>query len=299
MIQIPYERVREAIKEQKGFSESDIDKRVQEKLTALSGLISKDGAIHIIANELGVKLMPDRKYLKVKDLLPGMRGITMNLRVLRKYELREFSKEGRSGKVASFLAGDETGVTRVTLWNEQAEKLGLIEEGMIIQIRDVQVKENQGRVEVHLQTGSEMITEPKGVVVEANAAPQERSFTTKKINELSQSDEFVDILGTILQVYDPRSFTKKTGGAGIVANVTIDDGSGTIRASFWDDDCRKLFGEAIAKPELMEAAKLELLGQIVKVQGRCRLNAAYNTLELSVSRFVLNPDPTVEMNRLS
>ena len=298
MIAIPYEKVKQSIKEQTGLSEKDIDQKVKDKLASLAGLISQDGAIHIVANELGVKIMPDREHLKVKDLLAGMRSINLNLRVMRIYEVREFNKEGRAGKVGSFLAGDESGVVRVTLWNEQADKLATIKESMTIQVKDASVRENQGRLELHLGMGGDIVLEPKGVVVTVNQSAQERSYTFKKIGELSQTDEFVDILGTIVQVFDPRSFAKKDGSQGTVANAVIDDGTGTIRVSFWDADVRALLGEAADKPELLADAKLELLGHIVKIQGRCKLNAAYNTLELTAQRFEKNPDPRAEMARL-
>lgn len=298
MITIPYEKIKQAIKEQTGLSDKDIEDRIEQKLTSLAGLISKDGAAHIIANELGVKLVPDRNNLKVKDLLPGMRGITLNMRVLKKYEVREFNKEGRSGKVGSFMGGDESGVTRVTLWNEQADKLNTIEEGMTIQVKEASVKDNQGRTEMQLGMGGEIIIEPKGVTVNVNATVAERSYTTKKIGELSQSDEYVDILGTIVQVFDPRSFAKKDGTQGVVANVIIDDGSGNIRVSFWDADVRTLLGEGMDKPETLADTKNELLGQIMKIQGRCKLNPAYNTVELTTHKFVKNPDPAAEMSRL-
>jgi replication factor A1 len=217
---------------------------------------------------------------------------------MKKYDIREFSREGRQGKVASFLAGDDTGITRVTLWNEQADKLNTIEEGMVVQVKDAGVKDNQGRLELHLGMAGDIILEPKGVTVNVNPSASERSYAPRKISELSQADEFVDILGTIVQIFDPRTYTKRDGTQGTVANAIIDDGSGTIRASFWDQDARMLLGEAVDKQELLADAKLELLGQIVKVHGRAKLNPAYNTIELTTHKLVKNPDPQAEMGRL-
>lgn len=91
---------------------------------------------------------------------------------------------------------------------------------------------------------------------------------------------------------------KKTSGGAGGPNAVIDDGSGTIRASFWDDDCRTLLGDAATRPELLGDTKLELLRQIVKIQGRCKLNPTYNAMEVSVSKFVKNPDPKAEMDRV-
>lgn len=299
MITIPPERIRASIREQAKLTDAQIDARVSEKLAALSGLISQDGALHIVANELGVKITPDKENTKVKDMLPGMR-ITLPLRVLRIYEVRQFAKEGRSGQVGSFLAGDESGVTRITLWNEHANVLPSLTEGMTVLVREGTVKENQGRVEVHLGAGSELVMNPPGITVSASTpSAQDRSYARKRIGDLTPQDEYVDILGTIFQVFDPRGFTKKTGEQGLVCNVLIDDGSGKIRASFWDNDCRSLLGDAVRDPQLLEDKKLEVLGQIVKVQGRCKMNAAYNQLELSVNAYTLNPDPAGEMDRVA
>ena len=56
MIKIPYEEIVLKINESTKMPASEIEERVEKKLKQLSGLISKEGAAHIIANELGVKL---------------------------------------------------------------------------------------------------------------------------------------------------------------------------------------------------------------------------------------------------
>ena len=74
MIKIPYEKIIEKIKEQAKISDSEIESKIKEKTDQLAGLISKEGAAHIIANELGVKLFEEGN-LKIKDILPGMRSV--------------------------------------------------------------------------------------------------------------------------------------------------------------------------------------------------------------------------------
>ena len=62
MIKIPYEVLFEKIKEKTNLPEQEIIAEIQERMNQLSGLISKEGAAHILANELGIKLSsPDRK----------------------------------------------------------------------------------------------------------------------------------------------------------------------------------------------------------------------------------------------
>ena len=53
MIKIPYDHIIERKKKEGNISESEIDVKIDQKMKQLSGLISKEGAAHIIANELG------------------------------------------------------------------------------------------------------------------------------------------------------------------------------------------------------------------------------------------------------
>ena len=50
MIKIPYEQIVERIKTNANISEDEIKERVNAKMKQLSGLISKEGAAHIVAN---------------------------------------------------------------------------------------------------------------------------------------------------------------------------------------------------------------------------------------------------------
>jgi hypothetical protein len=68
MIKITSEQIIEKISQKTQLSKEDIVSKIKAKMDQLSGLISKDGAAHIIANELGVKLFEEGK-LKIKDIL--------------------------------------------------------------------------------------------------------------------------------------------------------------------------------------------------------------------------------------
>ncbi len=66
MINIPLNQIIAEIKDKTGLSEDEINKKINEKLKQLSDLISKEGAAHIIANELDVKLVETAKKLKIR-----------------------------------------------------------------------------------------------------------------------------------------------------------------------------------------------------------------------------------------
>src|SRR3989344_7461955 len=119
MIKIPIEDIYAKIREKASITDQEIDEKINLKLKQLSGLISREGAAHIIANELGIKLFDAVSgRLQIKNILPGMRSVETIGRVRQLYEVHSFQSENRSGKVASFILGDETGFIRVVMWGD-------------------------------------------------------------------------------------------------------------------------------------------------------------------------------------
>lgn len=303
MLNLPVDEIKKKIQEQSDLSLQDIDKRVEEKMKQLSGLISEEGALHIIANELEVKMMPEKGERKIKDLLPGMRDVEQAMRVVQPYEMRTFeSKFGDGeGKVYSFLAGDESGVIRVTCWGPRAEESKDLKKADIVKITNAYVKENNGRSELHLNNNSTININPDGVsVAEAPDRPS-GEYERRAINELSKGDYRVELVGTVVQAYDPRYFSRKdSDDEGVVANILIDDGTSNVRIGCFDEVVYALFDmdkEAVFanKDGDWEEAKTNLLGEIVKVKGRAKLNTVYNNIEVTADEIDMNPDAEKEL----
>ena len=61
MIKIPYDTIIEKIMEHSKLTLEEVNSKIKAKTEQLAGLISKEGAAHIIANELGVKLFEEGK----------------------------------------------------------------------------------------------------------------------------------------------------------------------------------------------------------------------------------------------
>jgi len=329
MIDIPIADIIAKITEQKGVSEEDVRKRITEKLRQLAGLISEEGAAHIVANELGVELVKTGGEAKIKDLYPGMRSVSVPGRVTRKFEVREFDKNGRKGKVASFFIGDETGQIRVTLWNEQTDVFAEFAEGDIVRVKNGYVKENRGYPELHLNAESKLELKPSGVTVgDVPSRPSRPLRERKNVRELTGAEENVELLATVVQLYDPRYFdvcpecnkrvTEKDGIAtcaehGNVTPVTnyvvsafLDDGTGNIRTTFWKRQTQRLLDKTDEEmlqykenPAAFEPVKTELLGKIIKVVGRCRKNETFDRIELTANLVFTDVDPEEELARLA
>lgn len=328
MYKIPLSELKEKILGSGKLTASELDSKIKNKINDLSGLISQEGAAHIIANELGVELYSQTQArLKLKEIYPGMRNISCLGKVLRKFEVREFAKGDKVGKVASVLFGDETDTLRLVFWNDQVDILNQFKEEDILLVKEGYVKESRGGgKEIHLGEGGEVLINPEGEIISAVKQSQFPAVERKKIEALAATDENVEILGTIVQVFDPWFFnicpecgTKVSGENGefsctqhgkvvpaisYVMNLVIDDGTGTIRSVFWRNQVNHLLGKndsemAGYKMDMakFEEIKTDLLGEQVKLVGRVKKNEAFDRLEFNV-QLVERANPRDEIAKL-
>jgi ssDNA-binding replication factor A large subunit len=333
MIDISYDEAIQQISEQTGLSVGDIAQRVQEKLTQLAGLVSRDGAAHILANELGVQLVkreiPTAAItIKIADIALNMRNTTVTGRVVKKYEERAFNKNGREGKVASLLMGDETGVTRLVFWNDQVDVWRELKEGDVLIVKNSFIKQSyqQDRLELQLNTQSTLIVNPEGVTVAGREFTRtERPPATQKyIKDLDGNEDNVELIATIVQVYDPRFFDsctqcnrkllaqnqcpehgEVTPGINWSMSAFLDDGTGNIRTSFWKQQSLKLTGKTESEyvrykddPTAFDEIKNDLLGEFVKVVGKVRKNETFDRMEFTANLVFTDIDPTQEIAKL-
>jgi replication factor A1 len=318
VINIPLDTIKEKIREKSGLSNEEIDNRIKKKLDQLSGLISKEGAAHIVANELGVKLQEAAGPVKIKQIIAGMKNIETVGRTIKKYDIREFSTEKRSGKIAKFLIGDETGTTLIVLWNDKADLLNSFNEGDHVKLNGATARDNNGRVELHLTDMSSIEVNPQGVLITVSGQQQRPAADRKKISELTETDTNVEILGTIVQIFDLKFFkiSADTGKKmkedepgnytyGCVLNLFIDDGTDNIRTVLWKNQITNLLGIDEQQllllrenPELFEQKKTDLLGMIVKIIGRVSKNTLFNRLELVANLVFKDVNPEDELKNI-
>ena len=327
MIKIPYEEIILKINENTKMTTSEIEDRIEKKMKQLSGLISKEGAAHIVANELGVKIFePLSGRLQIKNILSGMRDVETVGKVLQVYEIKEFATETRTGKVASMLIGDETATIRVVMWGAQADNVNNLSLGDVVKVLGSYVRENNGRKELHLNDRSQLLINPQGEKIE-DVAVSTRLGSRKDVKDLGENDSDIELLGTIVQVFDIRFYetcpkcSKRAKPSvdlfvcsehgnvipayAYVLNVVLDDGTETVRCVFFRNQVDKLLNlnqEQLlnfrSNPAEFEVMKNELLGTIVKINGRTNKNSLFNRLEFVVNSVDTKPNPEEEMKRL-
>jgi replication factor A1 len=320
MISIPIQDIISKIAKHSGLSESEIKDKIKSKIDQLYGLVSEEGAAHILANEYGIKLFEVSGDLKIKDILMGMKSVDVVGRVIRKYELREFNTEKRKGKVANLMMGDETGTIRVVFWNDKTNDFAQLKDEDIIKIKGAYVRDNAGRKELHMGDSSHVIINPPNIAVNTR---ERKEYAKKHIKELEDGMS-AEIIGTILQVFDVKFFEvcpkcnkrlrmredqfaceehgTQTPIYNYVMNVYLDDGTGNIRTIFWKQQSQRLlklndneFNAIRIAPEMFEKYKTDMLGVQIKVLGTVK-NNIMGRLEFN-SEIVftdINPDHEIE-----
>jgi len=123
--------------------------------------------------------------MQVKDLQPRQGKVDIVLDIVDVGEPREFEKFGRAGRVTTAVAKDETGDIKLTLWNDDIEK---VKAGDKIKITNGYVSEWQG--EMQLSTGKfgtmEVIGESEEAKEEAISPPDEEK--DKKLYQESEEN---------------------------------------------------------------------------------------------------------------
>jgi replication factor A1 len=321
MISVPLKDIVSKISLQSGLSDDEIHQKIKAKIEQLYGLVSEEGAAHILANEYGIKLFEVSGELKIKDILMGMKSVDIVGKVLRKYELREFNTEKRKGKVANLMLGDETGTVRVVFWNDKTNEFTQIKEDDIIKIKGAYVRDNAGRKELHLGDNSHVIINPANVTVNTR---ERKEYAKRHISELTDGLS-AEIMGTILQVFDVKFFEVcpkcnkrlrlrddqfacdehgiQAPTYNYVLNVYLDDGTGNIRTIFWKQQSQRLlkltdaeFNAIRMQPELFEKYKTDMLGVQVKILGTTK-NNIMGRLEFNAEIVFtdLNPEHEIEL----
>lgn len=296
------------IVEKTDFDEEEVEEKIKEKVEEFSGLVSDDGAVHLVAKELDVELPKvESKSLKVKNIIPGMRKVNLKAKVVDIGDINQFEKDdGDEGTVQNIIIGDETGTVPLVLWNEQTELSDKLDDGEAIAIKDAFSRKGlRGRTELRINNSSKVKR------IDSEAIPEVKqgniSGNHSKVNLLGIKDEGqrYEITGTIVQIYTRNPFfqvcpecEKKVNEDegkwvcddhgevepkyALVLSGIVDDGFSNIRCVFFRNVARKLINidDKKLSEDIVEEKAKEALGQEIKIKGRASYNDYFNRIEL-------------------
>lgn len=255
----------------------DVERKIEAKRAKLSGLISKEGAAQIVAAELGITF--DNELLKISELVEGMKRAHVIGKITEIFPIRSYNKNGREGKIGSFLLGDESSNVRVVLWD--MHHIGLIESGGLRKGGSVEIL-NAGvrNGELHLGAFSDI----KESNQTFDSVKEARELHDGKLVDAKPGDK-MKVRATIVQVFDPKYFDdKKDGRKRALVNMIIDDGTETMRC-LANEEKLLLFGfnqDDVFSLESFNGKKGELLGEEKLFFGSFKTNSYFNKIEMNV-----------------
>lgn len=286
-----YEKILTKLSQVSGIEKDEIDRRVEAKRAKLSGLISREGALQVIAAELGVSF--DNEKLKIDELLPGMRKVNFSGKVITMYPIRTFTtKSGDEGKVANMIVADNTSNIKVVLWDTNHISLlesGEIKEGVCIDIAAGNMRDG----EVHMGSFADLkVSREKFDNVQT-----EKPVKEKEIKDFKVGDK-ITVRAFVVQSFDPkfyeanietgRKITEEELASGVptekraILNIVIDDGTENTRAVLFHNMVQKLGLTEYENVEIMAEQKQSILGKEMIFGGNVRMNSYFNNPELIV-----------------
>jgi replication factor A1 len=192
-------------------------------------------------------------------------GIVINIS-----EPNQFQRDdGSSGMVRSAEIADNSGVVKVSFWDEKAES-GL-NIGDTVKIENARTR--MGIYDIELSVGKPArLLKPNDAEIK-NLPPineiEDSLYENKNIKELKEGDRNLRIIGRISSLSEPNKFTKSDGTSGIVRSAELGDQTGVIRLSLWDEKAENPLNEG-------DAVKIEN-PRVVNRNERTELSISKNT----------------------
>lgn len=267
----------ENIKLLKNFSEGDAIKI--SNVDIKQGFRSDNNEAHLKLNSTIHKLSDNEfselpsykeKIANIKDIKADME-VNVIARIVRIPRTRTFERNGNEGKVTSIELQDQTGKITYTLWNKDVDLVDDLDlnEGDSVKILGAESRSRNDEISLVHRYLSKIIKDKFNV--------PEYHENILKIGDAHEIRD-VTIIGVVSKLYDTITFTRSDESTGRVRSMELEDDTGRIKVTFWNDDTR------------LELKK----GDIIKITGgniefdeysgtNYRVNTNWNT------KIIINP----------
>lgn len=207
------------------------------------------------------------KIKKVQEIEEDGEEVDVIGRIIAIEDPREFQRDdGTTGLVRSGDLADETGIIRLSFWDEKAQSN--LEPGKIFSLENARTRMGLYAVELNIGKTTRVIELNEDEVTDLPSFSELENmiYKLKKIDDLEEDDSNIRVIARIMDIRDPNEFQRQDGTSDIVRNIEIGDYTGIIRTTLWNE-------QAEASYEVGEALKIE----------NPRVTFRNDHLELSVS----------------
>ena len=243
------------LKQKPEFTREDIqDKILQKKEKIGPGYLTDQGALFLIAADLGITLTQSFKTeIGLKDLSIGAKDVSVKSRVLNISPARQFSrKDGSPFLLRTMTIYDNDSTVSVKLWDEKANLPGIekLKPGDLIKIIKAYVKSDlNGSPTINVGSGSEIDTTNQ----ESEIRPIEA--LTIDSSEIKENQNDLVVSGKIDGGISTLEFTNRRGEPGKALRMRLKGKDNAItRVVLWGKD------ESLLPKVISQDAKVRLLG---------------------------------------
>jgi ssDNA-binding replication factor A large subunit len=316
------------ISEESGQDEEEVKEEIEEKMEEFAGMVSEEGAVHLVAKDHGIEIEKKSQDLKVENVVSDMRKVEIKARVTNILDVNTFERDGEEGRVQNIVLADETESIRMSLWDDQVEIAEKVEVGDAIHVTGAYtVEDNQGNPELRLGDSAQVKMADEGEVPEVEASGGGGEAEEVDIREVTEENANYTVEGMIMDVYTSNPFYRVDPETGdtvrenedgelvtdsgkeveepdhrLAVSAVVDDGTENIRAVFFRERARELLDlteeeEREGDQEAVEKAVPDARGKEVRVTGRARMNDYFGRLELIVNE-MSEVDPGEKLEEL-
>ncbi len=181
-------------------------------------------------------------FMKINQLQLSMWNVNLIGKVQWKSQISTFNRQNGSGKVASLSIFDETGQTRVALWDAHAAFIDQIAINEWVKIENGYTRGAQDNaIELHVGNKSKISKENSVSLALPDANKGSITLNEVKIQDLASQSKNLKVVGTILEKGEPREIIfKADSSTHQVCDLQFADETGTISLSVWDEDIPKI-----------------------------------------------------------
>ncbi len=245
--------VSELLQSRPELNREELMRRIEQKKQAVgAGYLTDQGALFLVAGELGVSLrkVEASSDMTIKDLYIGANDVTVVARVLAVYPISTYNKkDGGTGKYRRLVLFDDHHSAKLTVWDETAEEI--VKSGVAV---DVPVRIVNGYVKQGLDGKPNLNLGRRGRVeviadekVAARLVPM--SAVTEKLTKVSQEQQFMAVECMVNTEPKYSEFVRSDGSPGSLFQfgVTSEGGKAETRVVVWSPS---------ARPELKKGQKV-------------------------------------------
>ncbi|TXT60877.1 MAG: hypothetical protein BAJALOKI2v1_70029 [Promethearchaeota archaeon] len=258
-----------------GYAEEEIKERVQNKVREFSGFLTNEGAIFLVAKDLGMEpnspLVDQSHYqlldyeidydeftIPIGEIEEGMTNILLLGIIYKIFNTHEFKRKDESfGKVGSFLMADPSGLIKIVLWDNAVDIVSkeYFKIGEIIRVVNGFARNGRdNQIEVHLSKKGKVIISPEDVsrkeALELELLKEKfkkEGYSSlkeelPKVNDLIEAETegfYSEIVGKISKILEFKEFDKRDGTKSFLLRFILIDETSEIPVVIWDMEAVK------------------------------------------------------------